>query len=369
MSRTLSMIIFITIVTAVYFLLHYFVYKSMVHSLDLTPKTRKLILWLFWVSGSSFIVTMFISRMFKFHLLNFYAFIWLGIIAIAFSFFVLQRIAAIVFPSHARILAIVTLAVIAIVSLYSLFNGLRTPVVRNLSITLKELPKELSGFKIVFMADNHLESFKSKGRIVKTVDKVNELKPDLVLIAGDLVDPGALGEPLFCEQLKRIKATHGVITVAGNHEFYTGMRAFMEVAKCSDITVLNNQFTTVAGAIQIVGLEDDQGGQFHKGGGPDLEAATKGTDPTKPMIVLYHRPMLFEEGMKKGVDLQLSGHTHAGQIPPMDLIVWFYYKYPYGLYKEGDAYIYTTSGVGYWGPPMRFLVKPEIVEITLKSAE
>ncbi|MCP5054308.1 MAG: metallophosphoesterase, partial [bacterium] len=86
-------------------------------------------------------------------------------------------------------------------------------------------------------------------------------------------------------------------------------------------------------------------------------------------ILLYHRPFLFDEAIKKGVNLQLAGHTHAGQIPPMEAIVWLYYKYPYGLYEKDGAYIYTTSGVGYWGPPMRFLVKPEIVEITLESTK
>jgi len=80
-----------------------------------------------------------------------------------------------------------------------------------------------------------------------------------------------------------------------------------------------------------------------------------------PIILLYHRPHGFDEAADKGVDLQLSGHTHAGQIPPMDLLVWLIYKYPCGLYKRGDSYIYTTSGTGLWGPPMRFLSRNEIV--------
>jgi hypothetical protein len=113
-------------------------------------------------------------------------------------------------------------------------------------------------------------------------------------------------------------------------------------------------------------LDDPESRRFGADG-PELEALLKKCDANKPVILLFHRPQLFDEAVKKGVGLQLSGHTHAGQIPPMDLIVWFYYKYPWGLYEKDGAYIYTSSGTGIWGPDMRFLSQNEIIHFTLKS--
>ena len=102
--------------------------------------------------------------------------------------------------------------------------------------------------------------------------------------------------------------------------------------------------------------------------GRQASNGVKGVDLTKPVILLSHQPDIFDKAVKSGVDLQLSGHTHAGQIPPMDLIVQFYFKYPYGLYHKDSAYLYTSSGTGLWGPPMRLFSRSEIVKITLTSA-
>jgi predicted MPP superfamily phosphohydrolase len=231
---------------------------------------------------------------------------------------------------------------------------------------MKDLPKELSGFSIVQLSDIHLESYKYKKRIAYIIDRVNELKPDLVVITGDLIDGNVCEEEVFCQQLRSIKATHGVLAITGNHEFYAGLDNFMELAKRSNIKVLRNETVTIADTLQIIGLEDDTASQFGLKG-PDPDTLIKSCNPDKPIIVLYHRPMYFDQMVEKGVDLQLSGHTHAGQIPPMELIVWLYYKYPFGLFEKDGAYIYTSSGTGIWGPEMRFLSKNEIVHFTLEA--
>jgi uncharacterized protein len=368
MGRVLSFILFISIASAIYFGLHYFVYKSLTHSLVESVGMRRGLKWFFWLSGLSFILSMILSRAFHFHLLNHYAFTWLGVIAIAFSFFLIQRVLALIFHQHARMLTIITVAVVALVAIYSLINGLSNPVVKRLSIPIKQLPAKLSGFKLVHLSDLHLESYKSKGVIKKVVDKINQLKPDLVVITGDLIDGGANGEPLFCQQLKRIQSKYGIIATPGNHEYYAGMNTFMDLVQCAGVTVLKNQSITIADAIQIIGLDDDEGFRFQQAG-PNLDEALQGCDPSKPMIMLYHRPLRFVEAVNKGVDLQLSGHTHAGQIPPMDVLVQIVYKYPFGLYEKDGSYIYTTSGTGYWGPAMRFLSKNEIVLFTLESGQ
>lgn len=366
MNRILMFAIFITIASAVFFGLHLFVYKVIAGGLGLTPNTRKWIKILFWCSGISFILAETLSRMYRIYFLNYYAFVWLGVIAIAFSIFFLSWVAAKFFPSHIRVITLIALGIVGVISLVSLVNGLRKPVVKEISVSIKDLPGELSGFTIVHLSDLHMEEFKAPDHIPYIVDTVNAMKPDLVAITGDLIEDDICKNPWFCEQMRRLNAVHGVVAITGNHEFYAGIENFKEFAKRSNIKILRNESMTVAGSVQIIGLDDNDGRRFG-GKGPDLETAMKGCDPTKPMILLYHRPDGFDEAVEKGVDLQLSGHTHAGQIPPMDFLVWLYYKYPAGLFEHNGSYIYTSYATGYWGPPMRFLSRCEIVKITLVS--
>ncbi len=368
MNRTVMFIIFVTIVTSIYFGLHFFVYKCLARSLVQAANWQKILKWFLWLSGASFFISMILDRTLKIHIsaLNFYAYTWLGVIAIAFFIFLVQLVLSKIFPSQNKLLAIIALGVIGIISIISLVNGLQPPVVKRITIPLKKLPKELSEFSIVQLSDVHLESYKSQKRIAYIIDKVNELKPNLVVITGDLIDSNVCEEEVFCQHLNRLKASHGVLAVTGNHEFYAGLDAFMELANRSNIKVLRNESITIADTLQIIGLDDDTARQFGSQA-PDPDALIKACDQNKPIILLYHQPLLFDELVQKGVDLQLSGHTHAGQIPPMDLLVWLYYKYPSGLFEKDGAYIYTTSGTGIWGPDMRFLSKNEIVHITLES--
>lgn len=368
MNRIVMFAIFITIASMVFFGLHFFVYTFITRSLELPANIRKYIKIFFWVSGFSFLFAELLSRLARISLLNYYAFVWLGIIAIAFSILLVTRIVIIIFPSQTRTLALIGLGIVFIISLISLVNGLRKPVVKEITVAIKNLPNELAGFSIVHLSDLHMEEYKAPDHIPYIVDTVNALKPDLIAVTGDLIEDNICENPWFCKQMERFDATYGVVAVTGNHEFYAGIEHFMEFAKRANIKVLRNESITVAGSIQVIGLDDNDGRRFG-GKGPDLETAAKGCDPDKPMILLYHRPDNFEKAVEKGVVLQLSGHTHAGQIPPMDLLVQLYYKYPAGLFEYKGSHIYTSYATGYWGPPMRFLSRSEIVKITLVKEE
>ena len=228
------------------------------------------------------------------------------------------------------------------------------------------LPEKFSGFTIVQLSDIHLNLLRSEKWLSQIVDKTNNLKPDIIVITGDLID-SELGEvKRFSSILKNLKSKYGVYAVAGNHEFYARYEKFLALAKESNIIILKNEKVTVAGAIELAGIDDETGKRFSQSGS-NLEKVLKDCDFRKPVILLSHQPDVFDEAVKFGVDLQLSGHTHAGQIPPMDLIVQFYFKYPYGLYRKNSSYIYTTSGTGTWGPPMRLFTRDEIVKIILKN--
>jgi uncharacterized protein len=215
------------------------------------------------------------------------------------------------------------------------------------------------------LSDLHLDFLKSDKWLKDIINKTNNINPDLIVITGDLIDNDLSKIQQFCESLKKLKSKYGVYAVTGNHEFYVGINEFIKVAQHSNIKVLRNEKETISDSIELIGIDDNTGKRFSEIGS-DLKTALKNCDLKKPIILLSHQPDIFSEAVKNGVDLQLSGHTHAGQIPPMDLIVKFYFKYPYGLYHRNLSYLYTTSGTGIWGPPMRLFSRSEIVKIILK---
>ena len=368
MKQIFYFILFILIAFFIYFVMHYFVFRSITKFIDFSAKTKSFIKIFFIFSALTLPLGVLLSRIMRIHFLSHYAYVWLGIIAISFSVFLIERFIVMIFPSKARLFTIVAMLLVALISVYSFLNCTRSPVVKKITIPLKKLPAEMSGFSIVQLSDLHLEEYKSTNMIVKIVDTVNSLNPDLIVITGDLISGDTCKDYDFCEPLKKLKSFHGVISVTGNHEFYAGIHTFLKLAQDLNIKVLRNERISILNTLQIIGLEDDEGKRFVKKG-PDLDSAIKGCDLKKPIILLYHRPGGFDKAVKKGVDLQISGHTHAGQIPPMDILVRLFYKYPYGLYENNGSYIYTSCGTGYWGPPMHLFSRPEIVQFILVSKE
>ncbi len=366
MNRLTMFIIFVTIASLIYFGLHFVVYKYLNNTLELSKTAQKALLCFFWCSGLSFHIAMILSRFFKIYFLNHYTYIWMGVLAIAFFVVLLSWGVTLLLPTKSRLIAYVALGVIGLISAFSLVTGLQRPRVKHITIPMKNLPAERSGFTIVQVSDLHLEAYKCDGALTHLVETVNGMKPDLVAITGDLVDGDLNHIPHLGEQLKRLKSTHGTFAITGNHEYFSGYKDFLRFAGEYGIRTLRNETVTIDGMLQVVGLEDDEAVRFGNGG-PDLEKALSGCDRSKPTVLLYHRPYLFAEARTQGVGLQLAGHTHAGQIPPMDLIVWFFYKYPVGLFEKDGSYIYTSPGTGYWGPPMRFLSRHEITKFTLVS--
>ncbi|MCP4217995.1 MAG: metallophosphoesterase [bacterium] len=366
MNRIIFMIIFLAVALTVLFGLHFFVFRFFSRSLHFSASTAKYLKIFFWCSGLSFIVGMLLSRGFKIHFLIHYAYIWLGVIAISFAVTLIARLVTVVFPALTRVSALSAAAAIGVLIFLTLFNGYRSPTVKDVTVPINGLSEGAAGFTIVQVSDLHMEAYKSEKNISSLVDTVNGLKADLIVITGDLVDGDVCRDSDYCRHLKRLKATHGVVAVTGNHEYFSGVSKFLEMAKEAGITVLSNRHITVGDGLQIIGLEDVEARRFGFEG-PDLEKAVAGCDVTRPMILLNHRPLGFPRAVSKGVDLMLAGHTHAGQIPPMDMLVWFYYKYPYGLYELDGSYIYTSPGTGFWGPPMRFLSTNEITRITLTA--
>lgn len=362
----LYFIFFLLIFSSIYFGIHYYVYNRIANGLTLPIPVRNCLKIFFLFSALLFLLGEFLSRKFSVYPLIHFGALWLGVISVAFSIFILKDIFGLVFPHHAKLLTYSSLVFVFSISSYALYNASRGPKLREIKIPIKKLPSELSGFSIAQLSDLHLGSLTSKKWLESIVEKTNELKPDLIVITGDLIDQDICKFEDFLEILKRLKSRYGIFAVTGNHEFYAGVEKFMEIAKKLGITVLRNEKITVADSIELVGVDDNTGRRF-SGTGSDLKLVQrKGIDLKKPIILLSHQPHIFDEAVKSGVDLQLSGHIHAGQIPPLNLIIMFSLKYPFGLYKKDSSYLYTTSGTGTWGPPMRLFSSSEIVRIILE---
>jgi predicted MPP superfamily phosphohydrolase len=357
-------VLFIVIVLTVYAGMHGFVYWRLAGGLSLTSGQRTALKLLLLAGALSFLAGEFLSRLTPMTPLLYVGSVWLGIMAIALAFFLLEMILSLLFPQQRRLLVLAALAVVFLVSAFSAANAALGPVVRELRVPMQGLPPELDGFTIVQLSDLHLGNLTSVKRLRRIVKRTNELKPDLVCVTGDTLDGDICREERFCEVLDGLRARHGVAAVTGNHEFYVGIDKFMELARRSGWRVLRNESWVLDGRLAVVGLEEDTARRF-KMPGPDLDAALRGLPPGLPKVLLYHQPTGFAAAAERGVGLQLSGHTHAGQIPPMDILVWLTYEYPAGLYRLGNSFIHTSPGTGTWGPPMRFLSRSQIVKLVL----
>jgi len=292
--------------------------------------------------------------------------IWFGVFALAFTLYIICSVVSFLFSKYRQQIVFGTFVVLILTSFYSIFNGLRLPVVKEIHLAMVKLPGKLNGFTIVQLSDLHLGGVAKPKWLEQVVKKINGLHPHLVVITGDLLEGyGWQGNGKhYAQALKKLKSIHGVYAVSGNHDVYEGGKNFTSITKEAGIKLLNNRTVTVAGGIQLAGVCDPYGKSHHRPG-PDIDKALKNIDPSLPVIFLSHRPEYFRVASQYGIDLQLSGHTHAGQITPIDLLVSLLYQHPYGLYQEGDSYIYTSCGTSVMGVPMRLFSRNEIVKIVL----
>jgi hypothetical protein len=286
-------------------------------------------------------------------------------------------------PASFRFLATVAVILALAGSAYGFWSAFH-PLVKPLEITLENLPDPWRGRTIVQLSDLHLGHFHQPAAMERLADRVNDLHPDLVVITGDLFDGMTDGMPEFEAPLKRLRAPYGVFFVTGNHEVYAGLQRCLDLASRSGIRVLFNEVVEVDGLYLMGVAYPGIGDQSDiRNLDPMLTAASE----RRPCILLFHTPTdirhdgtqdrrtatywhpdtSFALSKELGVALQLSGHTHRGQIFPFGFLTrWIYHGYDYGLHREGSFALYTSSGVGTWGPPMRTGTAPEIVAITLK---
>ena len=214
--------------------------------------------------------------------------------------------------------------------------------------------------KVVMLSDLHLGYHNRRSEFAKWVDKINEEKADLILVAGDIIDKNIqpLEEQEMHQEFLRLNAP--VVACLGNHEYYGGESNALLFYKKADITLLRDSVTTV-GDLCIIG-RDDRSNPKRKA----LSELMKGVDRTKYLVVLDHQPIQLEEAEQNGIDFQLSGHTHHGQVWPISWITESIYECAFGEWQRGSTRYYVTSGIGIWGGKFRIGTRSEYVvaEIT-----
>ena len=250
-----------------------------------------------------------------------------------------------------------------------LATALRPVATRTVEVPVGGLAPGLEGLRIVQISDLHLGPLVRWSQVEHVLAASNALQPDLIAITGDLVDGEADGVRAKVERLGALRATHGVCFVTGNHEYYSGAARWLEVFRGLGWNVLQNRHVLLehrGARLAVAGMPDPTGGSQPGAAGPDLAQALAGIPGDALPILLFHPPTGVEAAERAGVRLQLSGHTHAGQYFPWSLVVPALYDHPRGLGRSGRLWIYTSVGTGFWGPPNRFLVPPELTLLILR---
>jgi predicted MPP superfamily phosphohydrolase len=245
------------------------------------------------------------------------------------------------------------------------------PAVRRVPITLAGLDPALEGLRIVTFSDGHLSAMSSTRRFERLVEIVNAQQPDVVAIVGDLVD-GELGElRQEVAPLADLVSEQGVYFVTGNHEYFVDTTAWLRHLPTLGVQVLRNERVPIVrggASVDLAGIDDRTAiSSGVPGHGADLDTALDGRDDAVPVVLMAHQPVQVEQAAAAGVGLQLSGHTHGGQLWPFDYAVRLDQPAVQGLSRVGDTQLYVTTGAGFWGPPMRIGARPEVAVVELRA--
>ncbi|MCA9666645.1 MAG: metallophosphoesterase [Myxococcales bacterium] len=240
--------------------------------------------------------------------------------------------------------------------------------IKRLEVTLARLPAALDGLRIAQLSDLHIGPTLGRDWLSGIVERTNALSADLICITGDLVDGSVSKLEKDVEPLGKLSAKQGVYFVTGNHEYYSGAESWCRHVTSLGIKVLRNERVEIRrgdAALDLAGIDDRSA--FGAGHGPDIDRACAGRDASRELVLLAHQPRQIEDAVRHGVGLQLSGHTHGGQIWPWHYAVYLQQPYLKGLHARGETQIYISEGTGFWGPPLRFGSTAEITEITLRA--
>ncbi|PIS47858.1 MAG: hypothetical protein COT17_01270 [Elusimicrobia bacterium CG08_land_8_20_14_0_20_51_18] len=356
--RNYAFAVFILIFGTAYVLMHYYAAWFMQRNFPVLKHLRYSFLLMAFFSAA----VLFLRRSMGgdiIYYLSLAGYVWMGCMLIFTFFFLLCDLLTLSgWRFGIKFFPIFFLLAAAITSSKAVYNGVRVPQLRKVEVFSAKIKKEL---KIILLADIHIDYRFKKKNFLKIMEKAGAENPDLILFAGDILDPGFEMSEKEYAYLKSFKTP--LAGCMGNHEYYYGVEKSREVYGKMGIRLLFNSALELGG-INLIGFGDLRTENISRE--EFLGMVERNYSPELPNVILSHQPFYFRELSEKGEFLMLSAHVHKGQIFPFHLLVRLAYKYFYGLYRENDSYLYVTSGAGTWGPPMRFLAGAEIPVITVK---
>ncbi len=371
--------VFLSVVLSVYTLVNFYIFITGLHLIPKELKFPYIILYFFLFV--SYIAGRFLERKFLNKISAF--FVWVGSFWLAaMVYFLLIIIAADIlklfdmlfkflphsyYASSNNLYFILLTIVSVLIILIAGFINAKNSVIKKLNITINKTAGKLKSLKIAAVSDIHLGTIINRSRLRKIVSKINSAEPDIILLPGDVVDEdiGPVIKQNAGEQLKKLKAKYGVYAITGNHEYIGGAEAACNYLTEHGIIELRDQSVKIDDSFYLVGREDRASRGFAGITRKPLCELLTGIDMTLPVILMDHQPVKLNEAEKNNIDLQLSGHTHHGQLWPFNIITKMIYEISMGYGKKGNTQYYVSCGAGTWGPPVRTGNRPEILEINL----
>ncbi len=386
MSGVGRIIVFLVIALSLIAGLHYYFWARLVRDTALPEPWRQVATGALWVLGLSMPITMIVLR--RWHtplrgIVAWPAFVWMGMLIILGLVLAGSDVVRLIVHAGGgardperrlflqRALGAGAATVAAGLGAIAVWQGTRRVRVHEVEVTLKRLPRALDGFTIVQLTDVHVGGQTLHRKFIEEmVATTNSLAADVVAITGDLVDGSVADLRDQVAPLAELKARQGVYFVTGNHEYYSGVDEWMAHLPTLGVKVLRNERVAVGDGTHTFDLAgvDDWSARDTPGHGADLPRALAGRDAARELVLLAHQPRAATEAAARGVGLQLSGHTHGGQIWPWSFAVRLQQPYVAGLAREGETLVYVSRGTGYWGPPMRLGAPAEITRIKLRAA-
>ena len=364
----MRLVFFISIVQSILFSGHWFLYRTLVRFLGVTSPAKLLTLKVVvGLLSVSLVLTSFLAFRYSNILVRCLyttAASWLGILylfilasMLCWIFYGLAKL--IHFPLDQKILIEILIGIALAASLYGFINA-GTIRMTRISVEIPHLPDQWKGKTAVWVSDTHLGQVRGYGFAQHLAVKIESLHPDIVFMGGDLYDGLAVDLDRVIEPFSRISVPYSIYFITGNHEEFYDNTPYLQAVRRAGIHVLYNEKVELDG-LQIIGVDYRDSRREEQ-----FRAILQkiGIDPQKPSILLKHAPLQLQVAREQRISLQLSGHTHQGQVFLFRFITSMVYQgYDYGLKWFGDLLVYTSSGAGTWGPPMRLDTKPEIVVI------
>jgi predicted MPP superfamily phosphohydrolase len=374
------MLIFFLIAFTIYFLTNLYIFFKGLNAISTVGNFRLLYTIVFILLASTFIVGKILERnnstVFT-DILNIIGGFWMGYMLYAFLLSIVSDISLPIFRLSGIITIenvhlfkkwsfIITLTISSVLIIGGFINAI-IPVVKKYNIVINKPAGNVKNLRIAAVSDIHLGSIIRKRSLIKLSGMLKKLNPDIVFLLGDIVD-GEIGPVIRDDLLKYFtcpKCKDGLLAITGNHEYIGGASITIPYIEKHGIRILKDEVVILDGGIQIIGRIDRDGFRFNGKPRLPLEDIIKQVDQTKPIILLDHQPLKLADTEKAGVDLQLSGHTHNGQLWPLNYITRMIYEVSYGYKRKGNSQIIVSSGFGLWGPRIRSGSRSEVLLIDI----